>query len=141
MRNIFQNTLLKSVTLGIALLPTTIIYFYGLALVLSAGIKIWVFLPAATFGYSLYSAWKLALKYENYKKSKIPRHVTYGIVLGVLSFLTFTFLIFSFEKILYKPIWQSIVALYVSGGGPAIFSCILITRATRMNHSHNSQST
>lgn len=138
----FKTTWAKIIILSVALLPTTIVYFYGLVLVLNAGISIWSFLPAATFGYSLYSAWKLALKYDNYKETKIPKHVIYGVALGILSyFLIYYFLVFPYGKISYKPLWQSIIALYVFGGGPALISGILITRSICMNLRRNGQRT
>jgi len=119
---------LKYSIVGALILPTTAIYFYAIATSLST-LSIWKIIPITLFGYGIYCVWNIAIKYNNYKTSKLPRHIVFGLALGAIEFLfLLAFMLTSHEGKPQKELWETLITIYICGGGPALLSAIIIIK-------------
>ena len=133
-----MNKIITVLIASIFLLPSSILYLFGLpmlAFVSTSSAEFLLF--SVTAGYGLYCSWALALKYKLYRQSKIPSHIMAGLVLGIIcTIFLWVFMGLPSDPQKYESIWSNIFIVYIYGGGPLFLSSILLCKTIK-THLHN----
>ncbi len=128
-----MNNIISLLIASIFLLPSSILYLFGLpmlAFVSTSSAEFLLF--SVTAGYGLYCSWALALKYKLYRQSKIPNHIMTGLALGIIcTIFLWGFMGLPSDPQKYESIWSNIFIVYIYGGGPLFLSSILLCKTIK----------